>query len=208
MDRQQILALAQSMAALVDSVDAQHGWSADEARAFRIMNRIVFFQGTVLVDGTEMDRPCCDQDDAVFYWEIAEFLINTQDDVHANTFFHDCWHVVQFRAAGNTYAYTEAEKVEREVDATTRQIEVARKLGCSADEVDYLIRFSSNREAIVTGWPRAWAPIRCRPMPPRRIVPARCRSRARSDRAEARVRLPPAFSAINPLSYGDVSHGQ
>lgn len=164
-DQAHILALARDMAGLIDRSGP---WSEDEKEAFSCMTRIVFFQGSVMVDGYEMDRPCCDQDDAVFYWEIEEFLRNPQDDVHANTFFHDCWHVVQFRRAGNRYAYTSQEQVEREVDATTRQAIVAGKLGCSADEIDYLIRFSADpgriRERLAEGvgnaHPNAAAPHR------------------------------------------------
>ena len=154
-DEADILAMAQSMAALINS----KVWDQEQADAFRIMNRIVFFQGKVLVDQsilfngqkivtqTEMDRPCCDEDDAIFYWKISEFLLNRDDDVHANTYFHDCWHVVQFRRTG-TYARTELERIEREVDATSRQIRVAETLGCSEAEIQHLVTFSADPVAI------------------------------------------------------------
>lgn len=144
-DRGHILTSLASMAALINRI----AWPPHYAEAFRIMTRIVFFQGTIMVDGYPMDRPCCDQDDAVFYWETVEYLLNMDDDVHANTFFHDCWHVVQFRAAGNKYAYEQEEQVVREVDAINHQIGVAHMLGCSDAEIAHLVAFRANHAAIV-----------------------------------------------------------
>lgn len=145
LDTDRLLAGAEEMAALIDS----KAWLPHQSDAFRQMNKIVFFAGKVMVDNNLMDRPCCDQDDAVFYWEAEEFFRNTDADVHANTFFHDCWHVVQFKAAGNRYAYTERDKVDREVDAITHQIEVARTLGCSPSEIQFLLDFQANQGAII-----------------------------------------------------------
>jgi hypothetical protein len=145
LDRPQLLAGAADMATLINGID----WAPQNADAFRGMKKIVFFAGKVIVDGNLMDRPCCDQDDAVFYWEAEEFFRNTDADVHANTFFHDCWHLVQFKAAGNRYAYTEADKVGREVDAINHQIEVARALGCSPPEIHYLEDFRDDQTRIV-----------------------------------------------------------
>lgn len=146
LDEPALLAGTEAMAALIDSKD----WPDDYADAFRGMTKIVFFAGKVMVDGYLMDRPCCDQDDAVFYWEAEEFLRNTDADVRANTFFHDCWHVVQFRRAGNRFAQGQTEQVAREVDAIKQQIEVARTLGCDEREIGYLVDFENDEEKIVT----------------------------------------------------------
>jgi hypothetical protein len=110
------------------------------------MKKIVFFEGKVVVNGTKIDRPCCDQDDAVFYWEGNEFTANMDPRVHANTYFHDCWHVVQFNNAG--WAREEHEQVYREVDAINHQIEVARAVGCRPEDVDFLIRFRDDQGVI------------------------------------------------------------
>src|SRR4029079_11515817 len=96
-----------------------------------------FFAGQVMVNGYPMDRPCCDQDDAVFYWEAEEFMRNTDADVRANTFFHDCWHVVQFRRDG--YATEEPEQVAREVDAIEQQIAVGRTLEWDARGIAFVV---------------------------------------------------------------------
>jgi hypothetical protein len=144
LDEPALLAGAEAMAALIDAKD----WPQAYADAFRGMTRIVFFAGKVMVDGYLMDRPCCDQDDAVFYWEAEEFLRNTDADVRANTFFHDCWHVVQFRRAGNRFAQGQAEQVAREVDAIEQQIAVARALGCSDYEIGFLEDFMNDQQRI------------------------------------------------------------
>jgi hypothetical protein len=145
LDEDGLLAGAREMARLINSKD----WLPEQIDAFQGMKKIVFFAGKVIVDNNLMDRPCCDQDDAIFYWEAEEFFRNTDADVHANTFFHDCWHVVQFKAAGNRYAYTESERVWREVDAITQQIDVARTLGCSAHEIEFLEDFRADQDLII-----------------------------------------------------------
>ncbi len=144
LDEAGLLAGAQRMADLINS----KAWTAEQAAAFRGMNRIVFFEGKVVVDRNVMDRPCCDQDDAVFYWEAEEFERNTDADVRANTFFHDCWHVVQFKRAGNRYAEGDQEPVDREIDAVNEQIKVARTLGNSPEEIAFLERFRDDQEGI------------------------------------------------------------
>lgn len=145
LDRDKLLAGANEMAALINRCE----WPRRYAEAFGLMKSIVFFAGKVMVDGTLMDRPCCDQDDAIFYWKASEFLFNTDADVRANTFFHDCWHVMQFRDAGNQYAREQKDQVAREVDAITHQIEVARILGCDAREIKFLQDFQSDQQRII-----------------------------------------------------------
>lgn len=146
LDQAALLAGAQEMAKLINS--KSQSWSADEREAFEGINKIVFFEGKVVVDTHLMDRPNVDQDDAIFYWEAEEFNRNTDADVRANTFFHDCWHVVQFKRAGNKYALGDVEPVEREVDAINMQIAVAEKLGNSEQEIKHLKDFRDDQDAI------------------------------------------------------------
>ena len=122
-------------------------WSDEERRAFSLMKKIVFFEGEVVVNGWPLTRPGCDEDDAIFYWEANEFTSNPDADVHGNTFFHDCWHVVQFRAAGD-YARGDEEPVAREVDAINRQIEVGEMLGNSEHELAHLRAFRDDQQRI------------------------------------------------------------
>ena len=143
-DTEQLFTGAEDMAALINSRD----WPPHYADAFRGMTKIVFFVGKVEVDGFMMDRPCCDQDDAVFYWEAEEFLRNMDADVHANTFFHDCWHVVQYQVAGNNYAASRSQQIAREVDAISHQIGVAYTLGCSQAEIRFLEKFRADQQGI------------------------------------------------------------
>ncbi len=144
MDEDAILAGAKEMAMLINSKQ----WSDDQAKAFGAMKKIIYFEGKVLVDGHLMDRPGVDQDDAIFYWEANEFTKNTDADVRANTFFHDCWHVIQFQRAGNKHAQGDVEPVEREVDAINKQIEVARVLGNDDREIKFLENFRDSQEDI------------------------------------------------------------
>jgi len=144
MDEAAILEKLGEMAALIDS----KAWPDQYADAFRIMNKIVFFEGMIEVDGHEVERPGCDQDDAVFYWEAVEFMANTDADVRANTFFHDCWHVVQFKRIGD-FARTPDDQVAREIDAIDRQIAVAQKLGCDEREIQFLRDFRADQDRIV-----------------------------------------------------------
>jgi len=143
MDEAAILEKLEEMAALIDS----KAWPDQYADAFRIMNKIVFFEGMIEVDGHEVERPGCDQDDAIFYWRSKEFTDNPQNDVHGNTFFHDCWHVVQFRAAGD-YARGEDEQVAREIDAINQQIAVGEILGNDEYELGYLRGFRDDQQRI------------------------------------------------------------
>ncbi len=145
LDKDELLRGAEEMAALIERID----WPERYRGTFRGMKKIVFFEGSVKVNGYWMDRPCCDEDDAVFYWKAEEFMRNTDADVRANTFFHDCWHVVQFKESGNRFARGQDEQVEREVDATGHQIEVAKLLGCEPREISHLERFMSDNAIIV-----------------------------------------------------------
>ena len=143
-DQGAILAQAQKMADLINSKD----WPSDYAAAYQVMNKIVFFRGTIQVDGHDLARPGCDQDDAIFYWQADEFILNPDADVHGNTFFHDCWHVMQFRRAGNKYAQGDTEPVEREVDAINEQIKVGTTLGNDDRELQFLRDFRDDQERI------------------------------------------------------------
>lgn len=140
-----IIAGAEEMAALINSKQ----WSAEQERAFTAMNKIIFFEGVVTDnDGHEIERPGCDQNDAIFYWEANEFTFNPDADVRGNTYFHDCWHVIQFRDSGNTYARGEDEMAAREVDAINHQIEVGRILGNDAREIGFLENFRDDQSRI------------------------------------------------------------
>jgi len=145
LDNDELLRGVADMAALINRID----WPERYREAFRGMKEIVFFEGRVKVNGHWMERPCCDEDDAVFYWKAEEFMRNTDADVRANTFFHDCWHVVQFKESGNRFARDQNEQVEREVDATGQQIEVAKLLGCQPHEISHLQHFMNDNAVIV-----------------------------------------------------------
>lgn len=132
-----------AMALLIDTVD----WPALYKAAYDGMKKLVVFEGVVRVNTHPMDRSCCDEDDAVFYWKLAEFRQNAQADVRANTFFHDCWHVVQFKRTGR-FAQGRAEQVAREIDAIDHQIEVAKLLGCDLHEIGHLENFRADQELI------------------------------------------------------------
>jgi hypothetical protein len=147
MDKQLLLAGLDQMIQKIHSVPV---WPPAYAAAFGQMKKIVFFDGKVEVNGWLVDRPCCDEDDGVFYWEASEFLLNPEADVRANTFFHDCWHVVQFNRNQRRYATDPDERVAREVDAITQQIEVAKLLGCDAREIQFLVDFRASQDGIRT----------------------------------------------------------
>jgi hypothetical protein len=139
MDQPALTEAAMAMAAAINSV-AWEPAHPDYAAAFRGVKGIVFFEGVVTVNGFDMDRPCMDEDDAVFYWESSEFTRNPDPRAQAQTFFHDCWHVVQFKRLGG-FARTETERVDREIDAIDHQIEVAALLGCDPSVMTFLADF-------------------------------------------------------------------
>jgi hypothetical protein len=143
-DQDAIVAQAGKMADLINGKD----WPDAFKAAFQVMNKIVFFRGTVSVDGHDLARPGCDQEAAIFYWQADEFISNPDADVHGNTFFHDCWHVVQFRRAGNKFAEGDTERVEREVDAINQQIEVGKILGNDERELKFLEDFRDDQDRI------------------------------------------------------------
>ena len=121
-------------------------WTDEQRAAFDGMLKIVFFRGSVRVGDYELTRPGCDEPNAAFYWEVGEFLANTDPGVRANTFFHDCWHVVQYKADG--FAQGEDERVAREVDALNRQIEVAQAMNCYPADIQFLKDFAADPQAI------------------------------------------------------------
>lgn len=142
LDREILLAGLEEVASLI----AATTWTEEQRDAFDGMLRIVFFEGAAAVNGYELSRPGCDEKEATFYWEAVEFLANPDPRVRANTFFHDCWHVVQYKANG--YANGDPERVAREVDAINRQIEVAERLQCRGEDIEYLRRFEDDQNRI------------------------------------------------------------
>ena len=124
-------------------------WSDAQRQAFLGTDRIVFFE-KVTWHGAAMTRPFMDQEAATFYWEIDEFLTDGIDGPRRPTFFfHDCWHLAQYRAKGGP-AKDLKDEVDREVDATDRQIECATVLGCDKPFLDYLTAYRNDRGAIET----------------------------------------------------------
>ena len=122
-------------------------WSQAQTNAFLGTDRIVFFE-TVMWHGAAMTRPFMDQEAATFYWEIDEFLTDGVDGPRRPTFFfHDCWHLAQYRKLGGP-AKNLTDEVDREVDATDRQIECATVLGCDQPFLDYLTAYRNDRAAI------------------------------------------------------------
>ena len=138
-DEARILQGVGEMAALINSKT----WPPNLAQAYTGLKKIVFFNGKVKVNNVMVERPGIDERKAAFFWELAEF--NRDDaDGHANTLFHDGWHVVQFKRAGNRHAHLIDERVAREVDAVDRQIEAATILGSSADDIAFLVGFRND----------------------------------------------------------------
>jgi hypothetical protein len=141
MDRDLLLRGLQEAAELINRTE----WTEEQRSAFNGMREIVFFQGKIDVNGYALERPGCDEKEAIFYWEAVEFLANPDPGVRANTFFHDCWHVVQFKKDG--YA-TPEQRVGREVDAIQHQIEVAKRLNCRPEDIAYLQAFEDSQPKI------------------------------------------------------------
>src|SRR5438067_1039080 len=77
-------ALLSGLADVVRLINATP-WRAEQRAAFNALEKIVFFEGVIRVNGYSMDRPCCDEDDRIFYWEANEFMANTDPAVRAHT---------------------------------------------------------------------------------------------------------------------------
>jgi hypothetical protein len=138
-----ILAAAEAMAALING----KRWPDDLAAAFVGVKKIVFFNGAVKVGKFMVARPGMDQPKATFFWEVEEFDRDDADG-HANTLFHDSWHLVQFKRAGNKAATAIEDRVAREVDAVNKQIEAARILGSAASDIEFLEKFRDDPATI------------------------------------------------------------
>lgn len=142
--RDDILSDLDVMSALINRTE----WPPEYAAAYRLLTKVVMFSDRVTVNGHVMSRSCCDEDDAVFYWEIdEEFLANRDADVHGHTLFHDCWHVVQFRRDGG-FARGHVQ-VAREVEAINHQIKVAQLLGCDDREIQFLRDFRDDQNRLL-----------------------------------------------------------
>ena len=142
-DEAKIMAGANDMAKLINS----KSWPAELAQAYTGLKKIVFFDGKVKVNGFMVERPGIDEKKAVFFWEIKEFNENDADG-RANTLFHDGWHVVQFKRAGNKFAVKIDDRVAREVDATDQQIKAANILGSDPNDIKHLEKFRDNPDEI------------------------------------------------------------
>lgn len=142
-DQAAAIAGLNAMAALINS----KAWPEELAQAYTGLEKIVFFNGSVVVNTHVMSRPGIDERAATFYWEEAEFNDNDSDG-HANTLFHDGWHVVQFKAAGDRHAFEIEDRIDREVDATRQQIKAARLLGSSEHDIADLEDYSNDRNRI------------------------------------------------------------
>ena len=143
--RADILADLDIMAALINRTILP----SEYERAYRLLNQIVFFSGSVEVNTHQMSRSCCDEDDGIFYWEVdEEFLLNRDADVHGHTLFHDCWHIVQFQRDGD-FAREEHVRIAREVEAINHQIKVAQLLGCDQREIGFLRNFRDDQGLIL-----------------------------------------------------------
>jgi hypothetical protein len=139
--------LLRRLTAMADAINAKTSlWTDAQRKAFTGITRIVLFRGLVEVGGVAMGRPGCDLPNAIFYWQADEFLQVDHAGVRANTFFHDCWHLVQYAKSG--YPRTVEEGVDREVDAVDRQIEVARVLECYDADLEFLTDYEHDRPAI------------------------------------------------------------
>jgi hypothetical protein len=142
-DEAALMPAVQKMADLING----RQWPDDLADSYRGLKKIVFFNGQVKVNGFLVSRPGIDEKKAIFYWEVKEFEADDADG-HANTLFHDSWHVVQYKRAGNKFAVKIDERVAREVDATDQQIRAATILGSSASDIAHLKDFRAHPETI------------------------------------------------------------
>ena len=137
---------ATGLANAVNAVQAQ--LTDAQTQAFIGVDQVVFFE-SVIFHHASMTRPFMDQENATFYWEIDEFLApGVAYGARRPTFyFHDSWHLAQYRATGRMSNDLQ-EEVDREVDATQRQLEVAQVLGCDAAFIAYLDEYLHNRDEI------------------------------------------------------------
>lgn len=138
--------LMAALVAMADEINALD-WDEDQTLGFRSIRKIVLFSRQVQNYGWLMRRSGCDVARGVFYWSIREFAGHPDPKVHANMLFHDGWHVVQHLRDGG-YPKSEAEQVEREIDAIDRQVVVARRLGCEEHKAVFLEDFGADRERI------------------------------------------------------------
>jgi len=122
-------------------------WEKEQSDTFNALKKIVFFEGIIEVNGHRLDRPCCDEDDQIFYWEANEFMANTDSKVRAHTLFHDCFHIIQYWRK-RTFANGEKERIDREVEAIDRQIEVAQRLGAHQTYITFLEDFKNDQDRL------------------------------------------------------------
>lgn len=122
-------------------------WNEEQRQAFLSLQKVVFFEGVIPVNGYDLDRPCCDEDDRTFYWEANEFTANPDPKVRAHTLFHDCFHIVQYWR-NETFAKDDQERIEREVEAIEKQIEVAEHLEAHPSYIQFLVNFKGSQEAL------------------------------------------------------------
>jgi hypothetical protein len=143
MDEGALILGLEEVARLVNATE----WTRQQRDTFNAVEKIVFFEGIITVNGYALDRPCCDEDDRVFYWEANEFMANPDRAVRAHTLFHDCFHIVQYWR-NQTFAGSEDERVAREVEAIDRQIEVATRLGAHPSYITFLVNFKDDQERL------------------------------------------------------------
>jgi len=138
---------AQAMGAVINSHAAMYGPS--EAAAFQALNAITLFSGSINFNDEQMSRSFTDQKTGTFYWLDTEIALYLSAPVMACYFFHDCWHMVQFKQDDGPAA-TLSDEINREVDAVARQVVVGGKLGVPQYVLDFLTKYGNDRAAIAT----------------------------------------------------------
>jgi hypothetical protein len=138
------VATAIAMAKVINA--AQVKLTPEEMKSFVGIKQLVLFESKKF-EGRTMTRSFMDQKHATFFYEVDEFLAPFQTPERLATYyFHDSWHLQQFLNSGHLAGGE--EEVEREVDATRRQIEVGKHLGCDQTLLDFLVSYAEDRAAI------------------------------------------------------------
>jgi hypothetical protein len=121
--------------------------SDDQRATFRLTSNIAVFTH-VMHDGYPMTRSFMDEPSGTFYWAYDD-LTNAGYSPSNRIpcyYFHDAFHIRQW-LDGNRDPDLE-RRVDREVEATLQQAEVASVMHCDALFLDWLIGYAHNRNAI------------------------------------------------------------
>ena len=130
------------------AIDRAEAKLSEAERAILQLTRGIVVFSAIRFKGRRLTRSFMDLDNALFHWAAHELMHPGYEGNArvASYYYHDAFHVRQY-LDGLTNPNIEA-MIDREVEATVAQIQIARIMGADQTLLDDLSAFAGDRDAI------------------------------------------------------------